>query len=76
MQKSALSPALLRKTDSAWLRPVCLRFARSGANKFDADITAGTYAFVSAGMNRLLLKTAKSLLPDLKTASARLSRLR
>ena len=37
-------------------------------NKWDAAITAGTYALVSAGINRLRLKTAKSLLPDLETA--------
>ena len=37
-------------------------------NQGDAAITAGTYALVSAGMNLLLLKTAKSLLPDLETA--------
>ena len=37
-------------------------------SKCDAAITAGTYSRVSAGINRLPLKTAKSLLPDLKTA--------
>jgi hypothetical protein len=37
-------------------------------SKCDAAITAGTYALVSAGINRLLLKSPKSLLPDFKTA--------
>src|ERR1035437_9853439 len=37
-------------------------------SKCDAAITAGTYARVSAGINRLLLKSAKSLLPEIKTA--------
>ena len=65
------SPATEAANKMAGIRRGCAAFFPGTllpGSKCDAAITAGTYARVSAGINRFLLKSTKSLLPDLKTA--------